>query len=82
MTRTSRSRSGRETRPIRGRLGVPDAGGRARGIRHRPRRRLHLRAEEDDAHEGAANRLPVGFGRHVHARIVTKLMEVPDGKVG
>ena len=45
MTRTSRSRSGREARHGRGGLGLPDAGGRARGLRHRPRRRVHLREE-------------------------------------
>lgn len=38
--------------------------------------------EEDDSQEGAANRLPVDYGRHVPPRIVPRLMEVPDGKVG
>ena len=63
-------------------MGFPDAGGHPRSRQHLPRLHVYLREEEDDAHEGAANRLPVGFGRHVHARIVTKLMEVLDGKVG
>ena len=82
MTRTSRSRSGRETRPIRGRLGVPDAGGHARGIRHRPRRRLHLRAEEDDPRTDAAN-LPVRPPRaHLHPHLVPSLTSMKGPAYG
>ena len=73
MTRTSRSRSGREARHGRGGLGLPDAGGRARGLRHRPRRRVHLREEEDDPRTGAAN-LPVRPPRvHLHHHLVPSL---------
>lgn len=82
MTRTSRSRVREEAGRVRSRLGFPDAGGHPRRRQHLPRFHVHLREEEDDSQEGAANRLPVAYGRHVPPRIVPRLMEVPDGKVG
>lgn len=82
MTRTFRSRVREETGRVRNRLGFPDAGGHPRRRQHLPRFHVHLREEEDDAQEGAANRLPIASGRHVPPCIVSRLMEVPDGKVG
>ena len=79
MTRTFRSRVREETGRVCNRLGFPDAGGHPRRRQHLPRLHVYLREEEDDAHEGAANRGRRAARVHLHRNVVFQVKGGPSG---